>query len=283
MRHGQSQLRRLAEARGYRVTGSQFQDFVRAGLLPPPDEHKRWDEGALNMLLQVRALGDRIKFLPRRVVYLYPEPGFFIEEETLWRAMQNVAPNILDGDAKMRRLHTALLPMTAAAGRLPLDWAPPGAETWRGLIRLYMLADVRARILQWYHWASDLEKNLPDISPEERVLLVALDELAMQFTYALRHADVWVTDSVPMRTPDETDAKYREWTAPRNEGETAKAAPPRVAAEGKPKPKAAAPPALHTRAEWAFSEAVAQPAPSDAAAEPETARATTTRRTRAAG
>lgn len=269
-RYGQSQLRRKAEAHGYRVTGSQFQEFVKAGLLPPPDENRRWDASALEMLIHVRALGETIRTLPRRIVYLYPTGGFFIVEETVWKAMQAVAPNILDGDAKMRRAHAALLPLLPPATRaaLPPGWEPPGADTWRGLIRLYTLADIEKRLKQWYRWGSDLTETLPDVSPEERVLLVALDVLAMQFTYALHQAEQWVTDAVPMRTAAERDAWHAARLPPQRDGEADGAAPRAV---------------VHTRADWAFSDPVVQPEQADRTAENDDEAGGGARERRAAG
>ncbi len=279
---GKSRLRRTAEQRGYTVSNQQLDSYVETGLIPPgegPKGKEHWYPDVVDRLVAIRQLGETIRPLSRRVIHLY-NPGLtFTTEDALWHAIQDTTPIVEQDDerrdATMRRVSDALLPLTIVRGKLPADWQPPPAKTWRGLVHLYGLAIARQHIPRWYQWAHrEIADSLADIPFDERVVLVALCDLAMLFTVAVERTvseQGWPTDEqVPINPALEAMLKASE-------------APPPVAVDDKTRAQTAPHPALHTRADWAFSEAVVQPAPSDTPAKPETARATKTSRKRAAG
>ncbi len=260
--------------RGFSVSHEQFHSYLDTGLLSPSDEHGRWFPDVVDRLIAIRTLSETVRSLPRRVIYLYSPGITFTTEDALWHAIQDATPIVEQDDecrdATMRRVFDALLPMTTARERLPPDWQPPPAKTWRGLIHLYRLPIARRRIEQWYRWAHRLAEPLADIPFDERVVLVALCDLAMQSAFAMGYAlahEPWVTDEkVPINPALAAIPEVQ--TAGCDEGQTGDAAPHMV---------------IRTRADGVFSGAVVQPEQAGTAAEGGNEAGADTRERRAAG
>jgi hypothetical protein len=122
-RVNESQLRTAAAAKGYPVSGRQLRDFQRWGLIPASDAEGTWSGDTVDTLVQIRAMGESVRSLPRRVLLLRCE-GLPIAGDYLRDAMAEVAPTIRQPVGKMRRLLRArrLLSEPAAARLTDAEW-----------------------------------------------------------------------------------------------------------------------------------------------------------------
>ena len=297
VRYTENRLREYAKAQGYPVTHAQFWDFVNAGLLPPPGDPPRWDTDVLDLLLAIRALGETVRPLARRTIILYGNPLFRAENtpsaETLWAAMQAVLPTIDMPDTKM----TAVLDMRSEDASVPPDmfplWTATSAETWGYLFRILSLDAVRSRIPLWYGFADAATESLATIPYEERVILFAIADLhllTMSAAHAFVDAGRWVfntlgkvgkrvTGPLAANMPPAT-RKRKTYGIRKQKAESepagvtaadrafrADARPDSRDEDGAGRPAKSARAVIHTRGEWAFSEAIVQPEQADTAVE----------------
>ena len=139
-------VRQEAEERGYPTSHSQFDSYVRWGLIQPlPDGG--WDPSMADRLVQIRQAEDWARPLPRRVVLL--RSNFFdfpVPDEILREAMIEMAsPRSISAPVRKMRVIDAAgnrwAEFIGASARAALrpnkrgrrDLPPPA--TWRGILR----------------------------------------------------------------------------------------------------------------------------------------------------
>lgn len=205
-RLNESQLRTVAAARGYPVSGRQLRDFQRWGLMSGPDAEGRWPADTVDTLVQIRAMGDRVRSLPRRVLLLRCE-GLPVAGEHLRDAMREVAPTIRQPVRTMRRALRAhrLLADPAAAQLTEGEWrawengehVPPPAQ-WPQILSQAAPEGIARRFTdRWFLavlWMRERTRGTPydvtDIPLEELLTLLAVREIAAALA-------LWGPDSVP--------------------------------------------------------------------------------------
>jgi hypothetical protein len=194
-RMNESQVRKAVAAKGYPVSGRQFRDFRRWGLIPPPDTEGTWASDTVDTLVQIRAMGESVRSLPRRVLLLRCE-GLPIHGDRLREAMCEVAPTIRRPVNKMRRLLRArrLLIEPAAARLTDAEWRAweeqlgkmPEPGQWPQILREAAPAGIERRFTdRWFLstlWVRERVRDTPydinDIPLEEVLTMLAVLDIA---------------------------------------------------------------------------------------------------------
>lgn len=201
-RWGKSRLRRAAEKRGYTVSNPQFDAYVDEGLIPPgegPEGKLHWLPEVVDMLLAIRALGETVRPLPRRLIHLYRHPLFIqhMDAERIRVAMMTISSSIVDADAKMRIVHAAALTRERAeakagypraAALLPIfdGWTLPPAALWAGILSVYDSSGFAWTLPRAYDEADALAA-LPDVPPFAEVVTMLTVRLVVAYTlFAIR-------------------------------------------------------------------------------------------------
>lgn len=196
MKHlNESQLRRQAGNKGYPVSGRQLRDFQHWGLIPSPDADGRWPDDTVDTLVTVRARGNEIRSLPRRVILLRCD-GLPISADHLKDAMRDVAPTIRQPMRKLRRVARArrLLAEPAAAQLTDQEWRAweqttgkiPEAAQWPGVLSQATGEGVARRFSdRWYLsalWMRERTRNtrydVSDLPLEEMLTMLAVLDTA---------------------------------------------------------------------------------------------------------
>lgn len=187
---GKSRLRRAAEKRGYAVSNQQLDAYVDEGLIPPgegPKEKQWWPPEVVEMLISIRALGETVRPLARRVITLYGTPPFeeAITAERLRAGMMRIVPSIENAEQKMAIVHAAALKderkqavlgdgHAVALVSVLHDWQPPSPDLWAGILSTYPPPAFAWIALRWYTQARTLIAQ-PDMPPfEETVTMLAV-------------------------------------------------------------------------------------------------------------
>ncbi len=203
-RYGTSRLRASAEAQGYPVTGEQFRDYLNAGLLPPgegPGVRKTWPPEVVDMLLAIRALGETVRPLGRRVICLYGHPLFpHITPERVGAAMVAILPTMRDASVKLTLLRAANEELQHGKTFEVLCFEHPAHERWPAILEL-LAPLVPLQIDGWYAQVRRLESQAdvyllqPDGAPipfEEQVTLLALDNLLDLARRMIEETRIWL-------------------------------------------------------------------------------------------
>jgi len=191
-----TKLRRSAEAQGFAITREQFDHYFDEGLLPQPDENGCWSLEVVDMLLAIRALGETVRPLPRRLIHLYGHPLFpHITREQVYAAALEIGRKMENPDAKMRAVDAIMRRIAPVREMVPYDALlqdaakqqserPPTTEEWLGALRLGQPL-FTGRVQEWQTWARCLSHNT---FPADGT---AVHETAIGMLYpTLRHTNI---------------------------------------------------------------------------------------------
>jgi len=104
-------LREEVQRRGFALGHHQFDGYVDAGLIPPPDAQGRWQPDVVEMLVALREVSDTVRMLPRRLLYFSADPRFaHITADRVYVATLAFAPTMDHATAKTRLVDAALRP-----------------------------------------------------------------------------------------------------------------------------------------------------------------------------
>lgn len=194
-RLNESQLRAHAAAKGFPVSGRQFRDFRHWGLIPSPDTDSRWPASTVDTLVTIRARGNEIRSLPRRVILLRCD-GLSIPADRLRSAMRDVAPTIRRPVRAMRRVARArrLLGEPTAARLTEREWRVweqttwkiPEPSQWPDILDSATEEGIDRRVgIRWYLaalWMRELGRDTPydlsDIPLEEMLTMMAIQDVS---------------------------------------------------------------------------------------------------------
>ncbi len=189
VRYSENRLRESTGAQGFPVTHAQFHNFLDTGLIPQPGKDKKWEPCVVDMLLAIRALGETVRPLPRRVIHFYGDPLFpHIRWEQVYTAALETGRGITDPKDKMRAVNTAMQHIAPfdemfSNDEMPRETAdrqsqqPPTHEEWLGALRLGQEV-FPSRLNEWREWArylheAGLSAKREPILYEELVILSA--------------------------------------------------------------------------------------------------------------
>lgn len=195
--------REAARMQGIPVSHEQFHSYLDTGLLPPPNEKGRWEPNIAEMLLTIRALGETVRPLPRRLIRLYGHRLFdHITREQVYTAALEVGRGMDNPNGKMGMVDAAMQRIAPVHEMAPNDemlqevakkqaQQPPTHEEWLGALRLG-LPLFTERVEEWRAWAGYLlHANVSaDGSPipyEELVTLIAGWYLFHMLKLSARH------------------------------------------------------------------------------------------------
>jgi hypothetical protein len=119
-------LRERAAEEGWPVSGKQFRDYLRVGVLPPPSEGG-WSEDMVERLVAVRKLGEEVRSLHRRTIRLW-RSDLGIAPGKLRAAMIRVVPTIAAPKRNMDKLNRAIDALSGPSGWAPMPETLPGVD-----------------------------------------------------------------------------------------------------------------------------------------------------------